>query len=42
MISIEELDWRNYGKDDEPKLSKAIIKLVFPSFEQEVKNFFNK
>jgi len=40
ITSIEELDRRSYGKDDEPKNNKSLMKIAFSSLEEEVKNLF--
>ena len=40
FICIEELDRRSYGKDDEIKNNKQLMKIAFPTLEEEIKSLF--
>lgn len=40
ITSIEEIDRRAYGKDDEPKNNKHLMKIAFSGLEDEIKNLF--
>lgn len=40
ITSIEEIDRRNYGKDDEPKFNKHSMQISMPKLAEEIKNYF--